>query len=438
MVKSAFGNGVDGGTSRTLLGLLLGALAISAAVLAALTAGPAPASQEEVVDCEVGDPAALAEAEPVPGPNQPYEYQSWLATDDAQAGVRAVNAELEQRFGVDPSSWLDQGYFGTIADHYNQELRVVVDSGLVDIGALQADLDAAASSQVEPGALAVRVANACNSASEIAESEETVSSLDWVDESEPQRVSFSIDPTSSTVAVVVTPRSDDSADELEAQEGDTVTISEGSLGRAGRNTDTEPHKGGAGIRRAADTSNICTSAFTAILPSGEKGSVSAGHCFSNGQTIRSGSTAYGEAAGESNFPTFDMIRIKPQGESFTRAVYGTPGSPSVRDVTGAENPSAGELLCVSGMVSEQICDVEVINLNAEFCDASGCTPNLAKARKNGTNVTRPGDSGGPVYRRDGNDAKIRGMIIAFDAPESSLFHKVNTIKDHLGITSIGG
>jgi hypothetical protein len=176
------------------------------------------------------------------------------------------------------------------------------------------------------------------------------------------------------------------------------------------------------------------------MPNGNLGSVSAGHCFNNGNNIFSGSEFYGEARGESGFPRFDMIRIAPAGETFARRIHVDPCCPVVRTVVAASNPALNSFVCVSGMVTRAVCGLEVRSVNARFCDAAGCTPNLIRAVKPGERIVRPGDSGGPVYNRFGSDnAAIRGMIIAGNtggAGDRMWAHKVSTVRNHLNVSGI--
>ena len=53
--------------------------------------------------------------------------------------------------------------------------------------------------------------------------------------------------------------------------------------------------------------------------------------------------------------------------------------------------------------------MDVSNLNAQFCDASGCTNNVAAFT--GPTVAQGGDSGAPFYIT-GASVAIRGMLFA--------------------------
>ena len=392
--------------------------------------------------CRVIDSAELARLETLPQPDALYNYQLWLGTDAAQQSVDVLQGVMEQQFGVDPSvpSRLSAGFIGVAVDDLNQQLRVVIDPSLVSASSLQSAIDAAfTSANIGQGALTVIVVGGCNSGSSLSDAYNYVDGKQWQVSSEPRATSYEVNPNTSQVDVTVSSGAPQSKATVENHLGNLVSVVTGAVTRDGRQDDAQPHSGGAGIRASSDSINICTSAFTAVMPNGEKGSVTTGHCFTNGQTIRSGTHSYGEAVGESDYPKFDMIRIQPSGDSFQNKVYGTPGTPVLRDVTGSGNPANGALVCLSGMVTEQVCGVEVFNLDAKLCDESGdCTPNLAKAHKPGALVRQPGDSGAPVYQRFGGNARIKGMHVGGSRADHTYFEKVNVIKEHLNVGGIGG
>lgn len=133
----------------------------------------------------------------------------------------------------------------------------------------------------------------------------------------------------------VRPEDAEAATALEERLGDLVTVGYDDIGDLGRLDDGEPHWGGAGIRAGSEGSNHCTSAFTIRLANGNKGSVTAAHCFSltgdgtlNGRNVYSGPEFYGQTEGASNFPTYDMVRIAPHGETFDNKIHTDPCCPS--------------------------------------------------------------------------------------------------------------
>lgn len=142
---------------------------------------------------------------------------------------------------------------------------------------------------------------------------------------------FHLDSNDSTFHVSFSEQDSDVAAALTAAVGPAVTIEYAQSRRDGRLDDGEPHWGGAGIGLGANN-NFCTSGFT-VVRNGVRGSVTAGHCFDNGQFVNSGPQFYGTTSGESGFPTFDMIRVGSSAETYDNRIHVDPCCPSVRDVT---------------------------------------------------------------------------------------------------------
>jgi hypothetical protein len=377
--------------------------------------------------------------------DEAFSSQAWMANDEAQQGIARLDEALNARFGTSDDGGDDRlrsGLIGFAADQANRQLVAVVDPSLVDREQLQKELTATTD------AVAVRVQAGCHSSAELLAAKAEIESGSWNDSAQISKPSYGyyLDGLTSTWRVSFREGDASAASALEAETGDTVTVEFGDASRATRLKDGEPHWGGSGIRhpRGRDDGKDfqCTSGFTAVLPSGSKGSVSAGHCFvgDSQKNLWSGNQFYGVVGARAKpFPKFDMRRIKPSGESFARKIHTDPPAGDFRTVVAASNPSGGSFVCLSGAKTEALCGVEIINLNGTYCDSSGCTPSLAVGRKGGTTVVRGGDSGGPVYNRFSNDnAAIRGMIIAFtNGGAKGYFHKVNTIKNELGISGIG-
>jgi hypothetical protein len=389
-------------------------------------------------DCVIPSDESLAAAQAAPVSSH-FPYQEWIANDEAQEAVATIGAAMDARFGEpgegDP---LSAGLIGITADHQAQELVVVVDPALVDPEGLEQQLGSAA----RGAPLRVRTQAACHSAQELLAARAVIEARTWHPRVTSATYAFDLDARTSTFGFVFAEQDRDVADALQALLGDRVTIEFDAPSRASRLEDGEPHWGGAGIRRGRDARNNCTSAFTAVMPSGNLGSISAGHCFDNGNNVFSGRERYGEARGETGFPRFDMIRIAPAGETFARRIHVDPCCPVVRTVVAAGNPAVNSFVCVSGMVTRAVCGLEVRSVNARFCDVSGCTPNLIRAVKPDERIVRGGDSGGPVYNRFGSDnAAIRGMIIAGNTGgdgDRMWAHKVSTIRNHLNVGGISG
>jgi hypothetical protein len=419
-----------------VVGVMLLAMLVGAGLVAAhrSSADPQTASTSANEDCVIPSDESLAAGQTA-SPSSPFPYQEWLANDDAQKAVAIIATALDRRLGEpgegDP---LSRGLIGVTADHYAQELVVVVDPALVDREGLEQQLGSA----VQGAPLRVRTQAACHSAKELLAARDVIEARAWHPRVTEATYAYDLDAKTSRFGFVFAEQDRDVAYALQAVLGDKVTIEFDAPSRASRLNDGEPHWGGAGIRRDRDSINICTSAFTAVMPSGRDGSISAGHCFNNHNNIFSGSEFYGKARGESNFPQFDMIRIV--GQTYARRIHVDPCCPVVRTVVGDSDPALNSFVCVSGMVTRAVCGLEVRSVNASFCDVSGCTPNLIRAVKPGERIVRAGDSGGPVYNRFGSDnAAIRGMIIAGNtggAGDRMWAHKVSTIRNHLNVNGI--
>lgn len=422
---------------RTLMPLLGTAL-----VLAAMP-GVATRSQDDLTAasaCSVPDDADLhASSRPTEDGSYPHEW--WVANPAAQRSVRALGDAVGARFGSssktggDPT--LTKGLIGVALDHRSQAYVVVVDDSLVDRGNLERSLRSTAAASAEPGRqpLAVRVSSSCHSAADLAAAHRTILARDWHPGAASASFAFDLDPYTSTFDLSFDAVDQAEGEALEQRLGDLVTVGYGAIGRLGRMNDGEPHYGGAGIRAGNESYNTCSSGFTVILSNGNKGSVTAGHCYNNDQNVYSGSEYYGVVQGKSGFPTYDMERIHPNGESFTNKIHVDPCCPEVRTVTGHGPATVGEFVCGSGMVTKAICGLEVKSTSATFCDASGCTPDLFTMRRGTDAIGRNGDSGGPIYTRPTtSEARIQGMIVAGDDGGQRLYaEKIATIKSHLNV-----
>lgn len=399
-------------------------------------------------NCAIASEESLAAGQEA-APDELYPYQEWLGEAAPQKGVEIVNAVLDSTFGDSDggeAKRLQSGLVGLAADHHEQILVVVADPTIVDEARLQKQLDAALGAIP----LDVRVRPSCNSAAELLAAGAVLETGSWypLGANSDGPISYALDDLTSTWDVALSEADRELGAALEATLGDTVTVSYGELGRGSRLQDGEPHWGGAGIAHPKTTPQNfqCSSGFTAVLPNGNKGSVTAGHCFTGDldQTIWSGDERYGIVGDRAGpYPQFDMRLIRPgQFESFARRIHTDPPAGDSRAVVAANNPDEEQFLCVSGANTRALCGIEIVDRDATFCDDPGdpntCTPNLIRGRRGGDIVVREGDSGGPVYNRfSGDDAAIRGMIIAFrDSGAAGLFHKISTMKDQLGISGI--
>ncbi|MDH2424509.1 hypothetical protein [Sphaerisporangium sp. TRM90804] len=243
----------------------------------------------------------------------------------------------------------------------------------------------------------------------------------------------------ASLRVAFGPADRDVARALKERLGRRVSLEEkaparlkGSLTGA-RAGDASPHWGGAEIQVATTT---CTSGFTVLLPGGARGSVSAGHCFDDGDGLASGPHYFGTAQGENGYPAFDMIAVAGGG-AYTNKIYTDPGSPISRTVTGKADPALGASVCTSGRLTKAKCGGVVTSTVGFYLQGGGMTTNLLVISKPGSLIGQIGDSGGPVYTpsASGSGATINGMIIGgYPAGDTVFAHKVSTVESHLGVT----
>jgi hypothetical protein len=414
---------------------LLSIVGLAGAVTPALgeQAGPPPCTIRDDLDLHAG-------SEPTAEGHFPHE--EWAANPSAQGVFQAFGSELAGRFGVDNEhdrvATLRRGLIGAALDHHAQQFVVVIDPGFADRGRLQEALERAATRGGKSKSF-VRVMVGCNSAERLRDAESVIAARAWHPRAAEAPFGYGLDAHTSTYVATFNPEDSDVADALKARLGDLVTIEYGDLSRRGRMNDGEPHYGGAAIHPGNLSGNNCTSGFTVRLSNGNKGSVTANHCFRdsgdvNGRNVYSGSEYYGQTDGGSGFPEFDMVRIHPFGETYDNKIHVDPCCPDVRTVTGRGNPSVGEFLCVSGMVTKAVCGIEVTNINFNYC-SGGCTPNTFVGKKPGELVGQGGDSGAPSYvRPTTTTAHIRGMEIGGTAFDNFVGHKVISIENHLNVS----
>jgi hypothetical protein len=217
---------------------------------------------------------------------------------------------------------------------------------------------------------------------------------------------------------------------------------EDSLRRlAGRLSDSEPFWGGAKVQTA---SAACSTGF--YINSTTRGTVmlTAGHCFSNGQTIKNGdnSLTVGVLEGRS-LPDPDLAVI--DGETYAARSYSANNVGSSKIIHSSANPATAVTYCSMGYVLQRVCS-QYSSLTAQFCDAFGCTNSLAfTSRPCSTGALgKAGDSGGGVFREitDGT-LGARGTVVAGGevgpAPNCVRYdHKRQTILNFYNATVVLG
>ena len=395
----------------------------------------------EVVDerlCGVSDDSSL-KAAAVETTDGHWSHEDWLAKESSQDEVFRIHEKLGALPALTGSgaastpetetlaSRLASGVVGVTADNVTQRFIVVVDSSVVSLDVVGEALREISSE------LQIEVRPSCHSIAQLAATEETLNARQWHPSATEASLGYYMDPATGSFKVTFSSSDDEVAQSLKDTLGNTVEITYGEPSRRGRLDDGNPHYGGAGIGEGADN-NFCTSGFT-IVHDGSRGSVTAGHCFENGESVYSGPQEYGTTAGKAFFPTYDMIRIESSTQEYDNVIHVDPCCPSVRDVTSDGDTAVNAYVCVSGMTTRAKCGVKVVSMSATLCDYQGCTGNLGFAEdENGRTISGPGDSGAPVYSRwSGNTAPIRGMLIGNSAADNFYFHKISRMESVLSM-----
>ncbi|MDF3068013.1 MAG: hypothetical protein K0R38_3614 [Polyangiaceae bacterium] len=444
------------GTSKAVIGLLVS----SAWALSGCGSGPdaeepglaaAEVKSAPTIDDGVGRLCGLPDvahllASAVETPGGHWDYQDWIADAASQAAL----ADLERALTPFSDSVLD-----IAVDHVSQRVVIAADRATLEEGALRKALETA---QLR---LPLRLQEACHDVKTLKAVGATLVDRGWHPKAKEQRFASYLDAGRGAWVVTFDRNYDasgagDSTDAkanekrkstvekvaraLEKRLGSLVNIAWGSPARHGRLNDTERHFGGAGIGPTTST-HSCTAGFVVRRASSLStiGAVTAGHCFANGAAVYSGPEFYGTANGKAAFPQFDMMRIDPTGELYTNVIHTGPSAPITRTQLGRTDPSVGQNICISGMITGAKCGAEVTTLTAgQICDADGCTFNLARAQRPGVTINQPGDSGAPIYTPSGaTGAIINGMNLgANTCCSETLFHRVSQVESTLGVITM--
>jgi hypothetical protein len=360
-----------------------------------------------------------------------YPYQNWLVSDAGQAVVRTVQQTQAAQMGLSDTDTMDtklqHGFIGFATDHATHTLVAVVTPEYKGAKALSSALEDARDA-VASGDTGVRVQAGCFSAGELIDAEYVLRQRDWHPDAALASYAFALHADDSRFHVTFDERYPAAADALAKVLGDRAVIELGSVARAGRLNDGEPHYGGSGVRKGSNSSlssNQCTSGFTVKRKSdGRRGETTAGHCFSNGDAIYSANqfagTLWGEGTVDNPYPSIDVAGILSTSETYANIIHVEPCSPCIRTVISKGATGTGSAICLSGMVTTAICSVIVLSTEAALCDAAGCTFALVEASRNGDTVVRAGDSGGPAYIRSGSSSAIAiGTIVGGAGGRSS-------------------
>lgn len=357
-----------------------------------------------------------------------------------QEANHAVQAEVGRGFGAGRekdriSEQLRRGLIGVVADPVTRTVTAVTTPEFAGADGLKGRLSAVAATH----GVKADVVTGCHSAAALIEAEEILIGRSWHAGAGQAAFSFSLSGTDSRFHVSFDERFPEAAEALRARLGDRAVVTLGATGRTGRLDDGRPHFGGAGIREGYGSmySNTCTSAFSIRrYADGRNGSVTAGHCFYNGEYVYSGPKYYGYTFGRSGFPTYDMIGITSGSETYDNVIHVDPCCPSQRYVVGRHYARVGDYVCFSGMVTRSRCSIRVTSINGTFCDQFGCTTGLIEGIRGGEVIVRAGDSGAPIYIRVGsNSAVITGMLIAGAGGGTIAYGEhIAVIESHLNVT----
>jgi hypothetical protein len=192
--------------------------------------------------------------------------------------------------------------------------------------------------------------------------------------------------------------------------------------RQSRLDDFEPWAAGTRI-------STCSSGYiirTTTTPV-QRRMVSAGHCAALNATVRNNGDAVGTVMTRQLVDggrDFELIGGRPyQPFMYT----GGPDSNGGRAIKGSRLSGVGLGVCTNGATSGQNCagEVTAIDICVTFTDGlTTCLLDEAEST-DGTEMSRPGDSGGPVIAFDSAGLKVVGSIVGGD--QTVLFHSFHHI-----------
>jgi hypothetical protein len=180
-----------------------------------------------------------------------------------------------------------------------------------------------------------------------------------------------------------------------------------------RRDDVPAFYGGGGLSAEGF---LCSTGYTVQSSTGARWMVTAGHCFSNGASVKTESGANTE--GTVTARTLASLGGGPidveflAGGSYAGRVFtgGVTSSSSI-PVVGSGAATVGFTnYCHSGRTTGTNCGHTATSITAQVCTATGCkSPVIAYT---GGTLQAGGDSGGTFYATDGTSAWIRGHVIA--------------------------
>lgn len=223
----------------------------------------------------------------------------------------------------------------------------------------------------------------------------------------------SIDPVSNTVQIGLDTPSALAEEVAQKLWGDAVSFVSVPRGAqvATRLSDSSPWYEGDRLTMA--NNNGCTGGFEISISSTHR-MLTAGHCDTTG-TVYNGSTVIGSVVGgEFTNNGWDTVIVSG---SFTPKVFtGGISSTTTHAVTGSYLPAVGEGgMCADGSYTAENCNGVVIVNNRNICHTytDGFTTchlgEISTSSSGGSSPVQPGDSGGPIYRKN---EKVAGDLLA--------------------------
>ncbi|GAA4347894.1 chymotrypsin family serine protease [Angustibacter luteus] len=180
-----------------------------------------------------------------------------------------------------------------------------------------------------------------------------------------------------------------------------------------RRDDVPAFYGGGGLSAEGF---LCSTGYTVQSSTGARWMVTAGHCFSNGASVKTESGANVE--GTVTARTLASLGGGPidveflAGKSYAGRIFtgGVTSSTSI-PVVGSGAAYVGYTdYCHSGRTTGEQCGHTATSVTAQVCTATGCkSPVIAYT---GGTVQQGGDSGGTFYAKNSTGAWIRGHVIA--------------------------
>jgi streptogrisin D len=260
-------------------------------------------------------------------------------------------------------------------------------------------------------------------------------------------VSWSPDPASGAINIGILASAADRADAIAASFGPDVTVS--VVGRpvlTSRVADSSPWYGGDRMYNSGNGS--CSTGF-AVKSGSTYYELTAGHCGAIGTAWRVGTSyAAGRVLGSTSKRSdsnnsHDVSAVTASGSAAGRVWSGCLTCSSSLAIKGQFNAIVGDPLCWSGSVSQFVCGTNVSSVDdcTYFPDQGLTHCGLTKAyNSNGTPISQPGDSGGPViYNLGSGNAYAAGTIVgSYGGPAFGIYDPLKYTLPALGVSLVTG